>query len=129
MSKMTLDLHSGNVFTFMLTRLMTSTYLFRDPLIHTRIFMVFYVFVYIVYYYFIYQLFVEGLVSYLCYLCLCINSGVHHILCCVFLCLSSPCITYIASISGLSILYCLFGFLSRLIFSPFILFSYVIVFL
>ena len=30
------------------------------------------------------QLFVLGLVSYLCYLCLFVHSGVQHILCCVF---------------------------------------------
>ena len=42
------------------------------------------------------KLFVGGLMSYLCYLCLLAHSGVQHILCCVFLfCLSSsvyPCV-------------------------------------
>ena len=39
------------------------------------------------------QLFVGGLMSYLCYLCLVAHSGVQHILCCVFLCSSSSCVT------------------------------------
>ena len=39
------------------------------------------------------QLFVGGLMSYLCYLCLVAHSGVQPILCCVFLCSSSSCVT------------------------------------
>ena len=37
------------------------------------------------------QLFVVGLMSYLRYLYLFALSGVHHIVCCVFLCLVYPC--------------------------------------
>ena len=43
--------------------------------------------------------------SYLLYLCLFAHSGVHHIVCCVFvLFISSPGVPYFASFSGLSIL-------------------------
>jgi hypothetical protein len=43
--------------------------------------------------------------SYLLYLCLFAHSGVHHIVCCVFvLFISSSCVPYFASFSGLSIL-------------------------
>jgi len=31
------------------------------------------------------QLFVEGLMSYLCYLCFCVHSDVQCLLCCVFI--------------------------------------------
>jgi hypothetical protein len=37
------------------------------------------------------------------YLCLFVHSGVQHILCCVFSFLSSSCVLYVASFSGLSI--------------------------
>jgi hypothetical protein len=50
--------------------------------------------------------------TYLSYLCLFGYNGVQHILCCVLLfCLSSSCVHYLASFSGLSILDCPFGFL------------------
>jgi hypothetical protein len=39
--------------------------------------------------------------SYLRYLCLFTNSGVLHILCCVFVLLASSCVPYVASFSGL----------------------------
>jgi len=48
--------------------------------------------------------------SYLHYLCLCVFSGVQHILCLfillllLLLCLSSSCVPNAASVSGLSIL-------------------------
>jgi hypothetical protein len=46
------------------------------------------------------------------YLCLLAHSGVQHI---VFLfCLSSSCVPYVASFSGLPILFCPFGILYRL---------------
>ena len=48
--------------------------------------------------------------SYLHYLCLFAYSGVQDILCCVFVCLSSSCVTYVASFYGLSIFDCLFSF-------------------
>ena len=51
--------------------------------------------------------------SYLHYLCLCVFSGVQHILCLfilllllLLLCLSSSCVPNAASVSGLSIFYC-----------------------
>jgi hypothetical protein len=47
------------------------------------------------------QLFVVGLMSYLRYLCMIAHSGVHHILCCVFVLFF---FVYVASFSGLSIL-------------------------
>ena len=57
------------------------------------------------------QLFVGGLMSYLRYLCLLAFSCV-HIYCVVFsLCLSSSCVTNVASFSGLSIFDCYFGIL------------------
>jgi hypothetical protein len=44
------------------------------------------------------------LAAYLHYLCLMTYSGVQHILCCIFLfCVSSSCVPYVASFSGLSI--------------------------
>ena len=58
------------------------------------------------------QLFVGGLMSYLRYLYLLAHSGVHHILCCVFLfCLSSSCVPCVASFSGFPIFDCHFGVL------------------
>ena len=56
------------------------------------------------------QLFVVGLMSYLCYLCSLANSGIQHVLSCVFLrlvysmlpmslCFSSSCVLYVASFS------------------------------
>ena len=49
--------------------------------------------------------------SYLRYLCLFAYSGVHHILCCVFMfCLSSSCVPNVTSVSELSILDCPFCF-------------------
>ena len=51
-------------------------------------------------------LFVGGLMSYLRYLCLFAHSGVHKILC-----ISSSCVTYVVSFTGLSICYCPFGIL------------------
>jgi len=51
---------------------------------------------------------------YLRYLCLFAHSGVKHI-CAVFLfCLSSSCVPYGSSFSGLSIFYCPFSILFRL---------------
>ena len=47
------------------------------------------------------QLLVVGLMSYLRYLCMIAHSGVHHILCCVFVLFF---FVYVASFSGLSIL-------------------------
>jgi hypothetical protein len=51
--------------------------------------------------------------SYLRYLCLLAYSGVQHILCCVFvfLFLSSSCVPYVASFSGLFIFDCPIGVL------------------
>ena len=51
------------------------------------------------------QLLVGGLIYYLHCLCLFANSGVRYILCCVFF-LSSYCVPYVASSSGLSIFDC-----------------------
>jgi hypothetical protein len=48
------------------------------------------------------QLFVWGLMSYLCYLCLFTYSDVQHILCCIFVRCSLYCLPYVASFSGLS---------------------------
>ena len=42
---------------------------------------------------------------YLRYLCLFTQSGVQHILSCVFVCFSSSCVPYVASFSELSIFY------------------------
>ena len=53
-------------------------------------------------------LFVGGVMSYV--RCLLMYSGVHHILCCVFL----RIVPYVASFSGLSIFDCPFGILYRL---------------
>ena len=54
---------------------------------------------------------VWGIMSYLRYLCLFAHSGVHHILCCVFMfCLSSSCVPNVTSVSGVSILDCPFCF-------------------
>jgi hypothetical protein len=52
------------------------------------------------------QLFIGGLISYLCYMCLFADSGVHHILCSVF-CFACPHLLYPneANFSGLSILF------------------------
>ena len=52
------------------------------------------------------QLFVGGLMSCLCYLCLFVYSGVQHILCCVFVLFFFVLCTYVASFSGLSIFDC-----------------------
>ena len=53
------------------------------------------------------KLFVGGLMSYLCYLCLLAYSGVQHILCCVvFFCLSSSVYPCVASFSEMSIFDC-----------------------
>ena len=53
--------------------------------------------------------------SYLCYLCLFVYSGVQHILCCVcfcFVCLRLvSCVPYVVSFSGLYIVDCPFGIL------------------
>jgi hypothetical protein len=49
------------------------------------------------------QLFVERLMSYLSYLCLLAYGGVQNILCLFLFCLSSSCVPYLASFSGLSI--------------------------
>jgi hypothetical protein len=54
-------------------------------------------------------LFVGGLMSYLCYLCLFSYSGVQHIL--FLLCFSSSCVPYVAGFSRLSIFDCPFGIL------------------
>ena len=61
------------------------------------------------------QLFVGVFVSYLRYLCLSTYSGVQHILCCVvfLFCVSSYCVPYVTSFSGLS----LFDYLANIIFS------------
>jgi hypothetical protein len=40
--------------------------------------------------------------AYLRFLCLFVHSAVQHRLCCVFFCLSSSCVAYVASFSGLS---------------------------
>ena len=57
-------------------------------------------------------LFVGGLMSYLRYLCFFAHSGIQHILCCVFAFYFIPsCVLYVASFSGLSILYCPFDIL------------------
>ena len=63
------------------------------------------------------QLFLRGLMSYLRYLCLFTYSGVHHILCCVFIFYSS-CVPYVASFSILSIFDC-----------PFIYICYIVIYL
>jgi hypothetical protein len=59
-------------------------------------------------------LFVGGIMSYLRYLCLFVHSGVQQILRCVFrfvfLRLVS-CVPHASSFSGLTVLYCPFGFL------------------
>ena len=62
------------------------------------------------------QLFVWGLISYLRYLYLVANSGVQHILCCVFVlfCLCSSYVPYGVSVSGLDIGDYPFGVLQRL---------------
>ena len=63
------------------------------------------------------HLFVEGLMSYLRYLCLFSNSGIQHILYCVVCCARVrlvTCVPNVASFCGLSILDCLFCFLLRL---------------
>ena len=59
------------------------------------------------------QMFVEGLKSYLRYLCLLMHSGIQHILCCVFcfVCLRRLVYPMSASFSGLSSFDCLFGIL------------------
>jgi hypothetical protein len=54
------------------------------------------------------QLFVGGLMSYLRYLCLFANSGVQHILCCVF---ALFVLVLLPFFSGLSIFDCLFDIL------------------
>ena len=54
------------------------------------------------------QLFVGGLMSYLRYLCLFANSGVQHILCCVFVLFVFVLLPFF---SGLSIFDCLFDIL------------------
>ena len=46
------------------------------------------------------HVFVGGRMSYLRYLCLCVNSGVQYIMCCVLFCFSSSCGPYVASVSG-----------------------------
>jgi hypothetical protein len=57
------------------------------------------------------QLFVGGIVSSLRYLYLFAHGGIQYI-CVVFLfCLSSSCVPYVASFSGLSFFDCPFGFL------------------
>jgi hypothetical protein len=43
------------------------------------------------------------------YLCFSVNSGVQHILCCVFVLFSYVFVPYVASFSGLSIFDCSFG--------------------
>ena len=57
---------------------------------------------------------VGGLMSYLRYLCLLAHSGVHHILCCVFVWFFFVLCTHVDSFSGLSIFDCPFGILLRL---------------
>ena len=52
--------------------------------------------------------------AYLRFLCLFVHSGVQHRLCCVFFCLSSSCVAYVASFSGLPMFDCPFGILYRL---------------
>ena len=53
--------------------------------------------------------------SYLHYLCLLAHSEI-HVLCCVFFfCLSSSCVPYVASFTGMSIFDCPFGILLRFI--------------
>ena len=49
--------------------------------------------------------------SYLCYLCLFVHSGVQHILRCVFVLFSSSCVPHVASFSGSSIFDCPFDIL------------------
>ena len=49
--------------------------------------------------------FVGVLMSYLRYVCLFAHNSVLSILCCVFVRLSSSCVPYVASVSGLSIFY------------------------
>ena len=54
------------------------------------------------------QLFVEVLMSYFHYVCLCTHGGVQHILCCVLFCLCSSFVPYGASFSRLCcVLFCL----------------------
>jgi hypothetical protein len=55
--------------------------------------------------------YLEVRMSCLRYLCLVVNSGVQHILCCVFVLLWSCCVPYIASFSRLYMCYCPFGVL------------------
>jgi hypothetical protein len=55
------------------------------------------------------QLFVGGLMPYLRYLFLLAHSYVQHILCCIFVLISSSCVPNVASFSGLSIFNCPFG--------------------
>ena len=55
-------------------------------------------------------MFVGVRMSYLRYLCLFVYSGVQHIVCCAFI-LSSSCVLYVDSFSGLSIFDQPFGFL------------------
>ena len=57
------------------------------------------------------QLFVGGLMSYLRYLYLFTLSGVHHILCCVFVLFFFVLCTHVASFSGSLIFVCPFGIL------------------
>ena len=57
------------------------------------------------------ELFVGGRMPYLRYLCLFTHSGVQHILCCVFVLISSSCVPYVASFSGLPFFDCPFGIL------------------
>ena len=54
------------------------------------------------------QLFVQVLMSYFRYLCLCAHGGVQHILCCDLFCLCSSFVSYVASFSGLSMFDCPF---------------------
>ena len=49
--------------------------------------------------------------SYFCYLCLLAHSGVQYILRCILFSLSSSCLPYVSSFSGLSIFDCRFGIL------------------
>jgi hypothetical protein len=61
------------------------------------------------------QLFLKGFMSYLRYL-FCLRIVMYNTYCVVFLfCLSSSCVPYVASFSGLSIFYYPFGILKRLL--------------
>ena len=60
------------------------------------------------------QLFVGEHISYLRYLCLFALSGVHQILCLVFVLFFTSFVTYVASIYGLCFFYCPFGILYSL---------------